>query len=116
MQKRYGKYLADWRDAAGVRRRKAFDTRKEAEDHARHALARSPSTPKPIGPAATIAQAAAEWTRAQAHNPNTQAALAALVKDYGGMPQSPALPANGKMAPPSAHPRDLDLRAGPAAR
>lgn len=34
MQKRYGKFLADWRDAAGVRRRKAFDTLQEAAEHA----------------------------------------------------------------------------------
>ncbi len=34
MQKRYGKFLADWRDASGTRRRKAFDTAKEAADHA----------------------------------------------------------------------------------
>ena len=34
MQKRYGKYLADWRDATGRRRRKAFDTLKEANQHA----------------------------------------------------------------------------------
>ncbi|HZQ22309.1 MAG TPA: hypothetical protein VFA89_05865 [Terriglobales bacterium] len=36
MQKRYGKFLADWRDAAGTRHRKAFDTIKEANDFAQH--------------------------------------------------------------------------------
>ncbi len=33
MQKKCGKFLADWRDAAGVRHRKAFDTLKAASDY-----------------------------------------------------------------------------------
>ena len=41
MQKRCGKFLADWRDATGTRHRKAFDTLKEANDftHQMRALA-----------------------------------------------------------------------------
>lgn len=48
MQKRYGKFLADWRDAAGVRHRKAFDTLKEANDYAQQmrSLA-NPQRPNP---------------------------------------------------------------------
>jgi len=33
MQKRYGKFMADWRDATGTRHRKAFDTQREAKAH-----------------------------------------------------------------------------------
>jgi len=33
MQKKCGKFLADWRDATGTRRRKAFETAREAKEH-----------------------------------------------------------------------------------
>jgi hypothetical protein len=33
MQKKSGKFLADWRDASGVRQRKAFPTLKDAQTH-----------------------------------------------------------------------------------
>lgn len=35
MQRRYGKYFADWRDANGVRHRKAFPTAQEARQFAK---------------------------------------------------------------------------------
>jgi len=34
MLKKCGKFMADWRDANGTRHRKAFDTQREAIDHA----------------------------------------------------------------------------------
>jgi hypothetical protein len=33
MKQRYGKWLADWRDASGTRHRKAFDMKKTAQRH-----------------------------------------------------------------------------------
>ena len=33
VRKRRGKWTADWRDVAGVRRWMAFDTKREAENH-----------------------------------------------------------------------------------
>ena len=50
MQKRYGKYLADWRDADGVRHRKAFDTLQEAAEYAEHMRTQLKSSlPNPSG-------------------------------------------------------------------
>jgi len=48
MQKKCGKFLADWRDASGVRHRKAFDTMKEATAYAQQMrLQAHPESPNP---------------------------------------------------------------------
>jgi integrase len=79
MQKKCGKWMADWRDSNGVRHRAAFPTRAEAVAHQQ----RMRSTPPPSFTTGTIARAASEFQQAQKHNPNVPAALASLVAAHG---------------------------------
>ena len=58
MQKKCGKFLADWRDASGIRHRKAFATEQEAldfvaqiraqSDVSKNASAQRPTLRKPL--------------------------------------------------------------------
>lgn len=47
MQMKSGKYLADWRDAKGIRHRKAFPTTREAREYQKQQQARARSLKNP---------------------------------------------------------------------
>jgi hypothetical protein len=65
MQKKYGKYYADWLDATGHRRRKSFPTKKRALRH--QAKMRAESTAKK-------APASARLRKSHTHGPRPSAA------------------------------------------
>src|SRR5688572_22383716 len=62
IRKRRGKWIADWRDGAGKRRWRSFETRKDAgnflADQVR--LARQPTRPV-VDPKVTVAEYAERW-------------------------------------------------------
>jgi hypothetical protein len=79
MQKKCGKWMADWRDTNGVRHRAAFPTKAEAQAHQQ----RMKSAANPPATTGTIARAASEFQQAQKHNPNVKAALRSLIAAHG---------------------------------
>ena len=86
MLRKNGKFFADWRGRDRQEMPARLRNRHRGQrilDPAARAQAKG-QKPKRIDSTATVAQAAEEWTRAQAQNPNTRAALAQLIEAHGG--------------------------------
>src|SRR5689334_2920208 len=87
IRKRRGKYVVDYRDAAGIRRWRTFDTQREAKDELRRVDNNAAQATRPtVDPAITIEEYAAHWAamldagvRAGTLKPRTSAHYAAIL-------------------------------------
>lgn len=63
IRKRRGKYVVDHRDAAGIRRWRTYETRREADTALGKVLAQSGQEAHPtVDPAITVTEYAAHWS------------------------------------------------------